>query len=68
MQTATLNINGMSCSGCAGTVSRVLKNIEGVHSAAVNLDTASAQVEFDPAVTGPEAFKSAIEDAGYDVV
>ncbi|MBB5192529.1 copper chaperone [Silvimonas terrae] len=68
MQTATLNINGMSCSGCASTVSRVLKNINGVQSAAVNLDAASALVEFDPALTGPEAFKAAVEDAGYDVV
>ncbi|GGP23199.1 heavy-metal-associated domain-containing protein [Silvimonas iriomotensis] len=68
MQTAILKINGMSCSGCAGTVSRVLKNIEGVQSAAVNLDAGNAQVEFDPALTGPDAFKTAIEDAGYDVV
>ncbi|GGP25199.1 heavy-metal-associated domain-containing protein [Silvimonas amylolytica] len=68
MQTTTLKINGMSCSGCASTVSRVLKNIEGVQSAAVNLDTASAQVEFDPAMTNLDAFKTAIEDAGYDLV
>jgi copper chaperone CopZ len=49
-------------------VTRVLKAVPGVADVAVTLNPGAAKVTFDPARTAPPALRSAIEDAGYDVV
>jgi copper chaperone len=67
METVTLKVEGMTCGGCVGSVTRVLKATPGVGDAVVRLDTRSATVTFDPARTSVPALKSAIEDAGYAV-
>lgn len=67
METATLKVNGMTCMGCVGSVQRVLQNINGVKKVDVSLDQGQARVEYDPTVAGPVQFKTAIEDAGYEV-
>jgi copper chaperone CopZ len=41
----TFQISGMTCSGCASTVERVLSGIQGIQSVEVNLEKATAQVE-----------------------
>ncbi|MDR3428134.1 MULTISPECIES: heavy-metal-associated domain-containing protein [Silvimonas] len=68
METTTIKIDGISCMGCVKTLTGVLSGIDGVNQVVVDKDTASASVQFDPAVTGQADFKQAIEDAGYDVV
>lgn len=40
----TLQIEGMTCSSCSSAVEAALKQIDGVHSAAVNLLAAQAEV------------------------
>lgn len=66
MESLTLNIKGMTCSGCVNSVTRVLKAAPGVQSAVVTLDPAEARVEYDAARTNPAALKAAVEDAGYE--
>lgn len=68
MQTTTLEIGGISCGGCVRTLTTVLSAIPGVHSAVVDQQTARATVDYDATATGPDEFRQAIEDAGYDVV
>ena len=68
METVSLNVQGMSCGGCVASVTRVLKAVPGVADATVTLQPGVAKVTFDSARTGPAALRSAIEDAGYDVV
>jgi len=68
METITLKVNGMSCGGCVGSVTRALKATPGVSDAVVRLDARDATITFDPARTNAAALKSAIESAGYDVV
>jgi len=68
METITMSVKGMSCGGCVASVTRVLKAVPGVSDVAVTLDPAAAKVTFDPAKTGAPALRTAIEDAGYDVV
>lgn len=68
METLSLNIKGMTCGGCVKSVTSVLKNIAGVASVEVSLEQNLATVSYDPAQAKPAQFKSAIEDAGFDVV
>jgi copper chaperone CopZ len=67
METAILDIKGMSCQGCVASVSRVLKAVPGVTDATVVLQPGTATVTYDPARTSASALRSAIEDAGYGV-
>lgn len=68
METIQLNIEGMTCGGCVNSVTNVLKNISGVSSVEVSLEQKRATVIFNPAQSNPAQFKTAIEDAGFDVV
>ncbi|MBK7000487.1 MAG: heavy-metal-associated domain-containing protein [Rhodoferax sp.] len=67
MQTVTFNISGMSCAGCARSISNVLNALNGVQTADVSLDQHRAVVEYDAAKVGPDVLKGAIEEAGYEV-
>ena len=68
MESVTLNIKGMTCMGCVGSVARVLKAVPGVQDAQVSLQPAQAVVTYNAALTHPAQLKSAVEDAGYDAV
>ena len=65
MEKVTLNVQGMSCQGCVGSVTRVLKGTPGVEDVNVTLQPGRAEVTFDPARTNVAALRSAIEEAGY---
>ena len=68
METITLNVKGMTCMGCVRSVKNVLEPIPGVGNVEVVLETGKVTLAFDPAQSNINAFKSAIEDAGYDVI
>jgi copper chaperone len=68
METITMNVQGMTCGGCVASVTRVLKAVPGVADVAVTLKPGSATVTFDPARTAAPALRTAVEDAGFDVV
>jgi copper chaperone len=65
METLEFAVEGMSCSGCVGSVTRVLKAVPGVSDVAVTLAPPRARVAFDPAKAGPAAFAAALDQAGY---
>jgi len=65
METVDLKIEGMTCGGCVKSVTRVLSGVAGVSCADVSLEEARAHVTFDPARTGVEAMKQAVERAGF---
>ncbi|MBM4463411.1 MAG: copper-translocating P-type ATPase [Chloroflexi bacterium] len=64
----TLQITGMTCATCAGTVENTLFEVPGVLRANVNLATEKATVEYNPALVSEKALVDAIADAGYGVV
>ena len=66
MATVTLNIDGMTCGGCVKSVTKVLNDLDGVHSATVSLENKNAQVEFDEGKIQMAQLVEAVEDAGYD--
>ncbi|WP_423746178.1 heavy metal translocating P-type ATPase (plasmid) [Haladaptatus sp. SPP-AMP-3] len=63
-----LEIRGMSCANCSGTVSEALNSLDGVREANVNFATDEGTVEYDPEVVSLSEIYAAIEDAGYDPV
>jgi copper ion binding protein len=64
----TFNIGGMSCGGCVASVERALRALPGIQTVQVDLAAASAKVAFDAAQTDVSEIKTAIEEAGYDVL
>lgn len=66
METVKINVGGMTCGGCVKSVATVLEKLEGVNKADVDLDSAYAQVTFDPAKVQTAALLEAVEDAGFD--
>ena len=65
---ATLAIEGMTCDHCRQSVEHSLLETPGVQSATVNLQSNSAQVEYDPAVAGISDLEEAINSAGYSLL
>lgn len=65
MERTVLKVNGMTCGGCASSVTKVLKALPGVRSAEVSLERGEAEVSFDPALASLAQLRGAIEDAGY---
>jgi len=63
-----LPISGMNCAGCAVNIEKILKETEGVESAAVNFATSRATVLFAPRLVNPEALIRKVESAGYSVI
>ena len=66
METALLNIEGMTCQGCVKSVTRTLQGVAGVQDVEVSLDQANARVTYDPAKTGVADLKRAVERAGFE--
>ncbi len=67
MQTEVLNVTGMTCGGCTGSVANALKAVAGVDDVNVSLSTGEATVQYDERQTSPEQLKSAVKGAGYGV-
>lgn len=65
MDRITLQVGGMTCNGCVASVTRVIRALPGVASAAVSLTDGTATVEFDPERSSVELIRRAIETAGY---
>ena len=65
--TKTFFIEGMSCGHCSKRVEEALKSVKGVKSVQVNLEAKNAVVVLKTDVEN-EILKSAVEDAGFEVV
>jgi len=57
----------MTCANCVATVERSLKKANGVRSAAVNLSSERATVEFDPSLVTLGDLVVRVQRAGYDI-
>ena len=65
LASATIGIGGMTCASCVARVERAIKALPGVLSAAVNLSTEAATVEFLAASVSRERISQVIREAGY---
>jgi copper chaperone len=62
----TLKVKGMSCQHCVMSVTKALKQLEGVHNVQVDLQKGEVRFENTKAVASSRIEK-AIEEAGYQV-
>jgi len=62
---AAFDVSDMTCSGCVKRVQSVLSRLDGVQSAAADLEAKTATVRYDADRTSPGAIREAIEEAGY---
>ena len=67
-RTIHLDVRGMSCANCSGTVQDAVESLAGVESASVNFATDEASVTYDPDRTSLSEIYDAIEASGYDPV
>jgi copper chaperone len=66
MTQLTMDISGMTCGHCVGSVTRALKGLDGVTVEQVTLG--KAKVSYDAGATSPAQIAQAIEEEGYSVV
>ena len=63
----TITIDGMMCGNCASRVTNALKNA-GADDVVVSLENKTADIEYNPDTVSVEQLKTAVEDAGYDII
>lgn len=61
-------VEGMTCSGCERTVSRVVQNIEGVTSSKADLNSSTVTIEYDPSKVTTDQIRNAVNGVGYKFV
>jgi copper chaperone CopZ len=61
-------VEGMTCSGCERTVSKIVGNLEGVKSSKADHASSSLLVEYDPAKVTIDKIRSAVNGVGYKFV
>jgi len=59
------NITGMTCSACSSRVEKVVRKLEGVQTADVNLLANSMMAEYDESVVSVQDIIKAVVEAGY---
>jgi copper chaperone CopZ len=67
VQTTTLDIKGMTCTGCEATVENAASGVDGVLEAEASYDTGQATIKYDRSKTGRQAIVAAINQTGFTV-
>ncbi len=61
----TLDVEGMTCSGCEYNVESALKKVDGVADAKADYKNHKAVVQFDPEVASLDKLVEAVNHSGY---
>ncbi len=65
---STLQLSGMYCAACSGTIESLLAAVDGVSAVRVSAAAQRATVRWDPDRTQPSELITAIRRGGYDAV
>lgn len=68
VQRVSLQVTGMSCTGCEQRLGRALGRMQGVSEAKADYRTGLVDVRFDPAVTDTAGLAERVHEVGYEVV
>ncbi|MGW8437850.1 heavy-metal-associated domain-containing protein [Nocardiopsis sp. NPDC055879] len=68
METVVLQVQGMSCSGCASRIEQALERVEGVRAVAADHASGRVEIRLDPASTEHGGLVERIRTAGFEVV
>lgn len=63
----TINIEGMSCGHCTGSVEKALRAIDGVKTVNVDLAAKTATLEAESGIPD-DVLKKAVTDIGFEVM
>ena len=63
MDRTSLQISGMSCGHCVGSVEKALKTLDGIEGASVTIG--AADVTYDASRVTPADIARTVSDAGY---
>ena len=67
IETITLGVSGMTCTGCEGHIQHAVNELPGVIEALASYEAATAIVKFDKTKSSLEEVKAAINSTGYKV-
>lgn len=67
MQTEVFKVPGVSCEHCRRAITESVRELPGIARVDVDLAGKTVTVTYDPAATGADRIRLAIEEAGYDV-
>ncbi len=67
LESMNMPIRGMTCANCARTVERKLSSTPGVTKVSVDLQGASATVDYDADLVKPDVLADAVRKLGYEV-
>ncbi|MGN1385687.1 MAG: heavy metal translocating P-type ATPase [Bacillus sp. (in: firmicutes)] len=65
---ASFHVSGMTCAACSSRIEKVLKKMDGVEAANVNLAMETATVTYNPQELSEKDLQDKIEKIGYGVV
>ena len=64
-KTAIIEVEGMTCEGCAVHINETLKKLKGIISAEANYPQKNVKVVYNPKQITLEQIKKAIDEIGY---
>lgn len=67
MSQKSFNVHGMHCAGCANSVEKALKTVDGVTQAEVNIATEKARVSMSGTPPAFSDLKQAVKEAGFEL-
>lgn len=68
METADINVKGMTCGGCEDRLAAALKRVEGVGRVSADHETGNVRVLFDVGLVDEAQLREQIVACGYDPV
>jgi copper chaperone len=67
LETVTLQVDGMTCTGCEQRIGTALRRVDGVRDVTADHTSGRVLVRFDPETTAPDAVDKRITLAGFTV-
>lgn len=66
MKPLSLNVNGMTCTGCEQRIATVLGRLDGVGTVEADHRDGMIRLDYDPSLVAPETITARLADAGYE--
>ena len=67
MERIKISVEGMSCQGCADSLTRLFEKEPGVNEASVSFDSKQVDVLFEPSQVSATRFTEIVNNAGFQV-
>ncbi len=62
-----VNLGGLQCSFCVGSIRQAVLRMDGIKDVSVSLSHEKALIEYDPAVQTPDAIKGTLKSIGFTI-